>query len=51
MLGYTEQEVARMIDVIYIASDYVKDVKDEQIVKELNQIADLLDGLLVEGRV
>lgn len=51
MMGYTQADIEKMIDTIYTAIDYAKDVEDDVIVGDLMDIADLLDGLLVEGRI
>lgn len=50
-MGYTQADIEKMIDTIYIAADYAKDAKDDVIVSDLKDVADLLDGLLVEGRI
>lgn len=47
LLGYTEQEVDKMIEAIIIA----RHVADNKIHDTLTQAIDLLNGLLQEGRV
>ena len=49
MLGYTEEEVYRMIDAIVFASR--RRVVEDKHAEHLNKAADLLEGLLAEGRI
>ena len=47
MLGYTEQEVKDVIEDLYVA----KDVSPKQLKEPIQIAIDILDGLLVEGRI
>jgi len=49
MLGYTEEDVYRMIDAIVFA--YRRRVVEDRHAEHLNKAADLLEGLLAEGRI
>lgn len=48
MMGYTEKEVEKMKDAI---SDAWRRVKDKEEIEVLRSAYDLLDGLIVEGRL
>jgi hypothetical protein len=53
MLGYTEEDVYRMMAAINIARNvYLPDnTSNSEIFQGLQDAYDLLDGLLVEGRI
>jgi len=47
LMGYTEEEVDKMIEAIIIA----RGVSGNKVHDTLTQAIDLLNGLLVEGRI
>ena len=51
MLGYTGQEVERMVEVLYYSKQDAENAGDEVSVEWLQKTIDLLDGLLVEGHI
>jgi hypothetical protein len=55
MMGYTEDDVVKMMAAINIARYYYvtvpQDDNVEQIREGLSMAFDLLDGMLVEGRI
>lgn len=52
MLGYTQEDVLRMLAGIRLAHSYLPlNSSNDEIRKELNNAYDFLDGLLMEGHV
>ena len=51
LLGFDEDDVAQMADYVSSAMDYVRDANDRELWNNLTKVLDLIDGLLIEGRV
>jgi uncharacterized protein YqeY len=52
LLGYTEEDIYRMMAGISIAKSYLpQNSSNDEVRKELQNAYDFLDGMLVEGRI
>jgi hypothetical protein len=52
LMGYTEEDIYKMMASINVAMEYLHDFKSENaVLKELQNAFDFLDGMLVEGRI
>lgn len=51
LMGYTEQDVERMIEIVYYSKQDALDNGDNESAEWLQNTADFLDGMIVEGRI
>lgn len=51
MMGYTEQDINEMSEAIGYALQGATEQQEEEQIKWLGEALDLLNGILVEGRI
>ena len=51
MMGYTEQDIERMMEAVEFAKEVIWSPSGQATTKALQDTYDFLDGLLVEGRI